>query len=158
MALGVKVVLDVVAIVEGGGIVRAGHTVVGHAIGAAGTLWIYEDVLAPDPHTSCLEMHVAHIRRHIRRHGEEDDCAQINLRNGSPVPKHKRQRAEQVWEDQCPQSGNRPPLPQQVHSRKIGRLCQKADPKQQDAPPAQSIYQEFHPGSHSMPDPVPACA
>lgn len=37
-----------VAIIEGDGIVRTGHAVVGHAIGAAGMLWVYEDVLAPE--------------------------------------------------------------------------------------------------------------
>lgn len=52
MALRIEVMLDVVAIIEGDGIVRASHTVVGHAIGAARLVWVYENVLAPASHTS----------------------------------------------------------------------------------------------------------
>ena len=45
--LWVQVVLNVVAVVEGDGIVRGGQAIVCHAIRAARTVWIDEDVLAP---------------------------------------------------------------------------------------------------------------
>lgn len=47
MGHGVEVMLDVVAVVECDGVVSAGHTIVGHAIGRASSLWIDKEVLAP---------------------------------------------------------------------------------------------------------------
>lgn len=49
-------VLDVIAIVEGGGVVAAGDAVVGHAIGTARGFRIDKDVLAP-----------AHIQQSIKQ-------------------------------------------------------------------------------------------
>ncbi len=49
MALRIEVMLDVVAIIEGDGIVRASHTIVGHTVGAARIVWVYKYVLAPAP-------------------------------------------------------------------------------------------------------------
>ena len=40
-------VLDVVAVIEGDGIVATGRAVVAHAIGTAGGFWIHKQVLAP---------------------------------------------------------------------------------------------------------------
>lgn len=58
MALRIKMMLDVVAIVKGDGIVRASHTIVGHAVGAARIVWVYEDVLAPAPQAAVQTAHL----------------------------------------------------------------------------------------------------
>ena len=57
MGPGVQVMLDVVAIVEGDGIVAAGNAVVRHAIGAARGFRVDKHVLAPARlHTESLPL------------------------------------------------------------------------------------------------------